>query len=104
LHDKVRTTIYIHIILYLICQEPEVRRKCLEALVPLYERDELVERLELFTTRFKVHRLFGDFIITFAKQFQVRLVSMVLDRDFDVAVMAIKLIALIHRYEFTEQH
>lgn len=56
----------------------EVRRECLDALLPLYDEPELLGRLELFTAKFKE-----------------RLLSMVLDIDNDVAVKTIKLLTLI---------
>lgn len=59
-------------------KEAEVRRKCLDALLPLYEDEQCAPRLELFTTRFKN-----------------RLVSMALDREYECGVLAIRVIALI---------
>uniref|UniRef100_A0A8C6S0A0 Cohesin subunit SA n=1 Tax=Nannospalax galili TaxID=1026970 RepID=A0A8C6S0A0_NANGA len=56
----------------------EVRLKCLKALEGLYSNQELSTRLELFTNRFKD-----------------RIVSMVMDREYDVAVEAIRLLILI---------
>ncbi|XP_034525777.1 cohesin subunit SA-3 isoform X3 [Ailuropoda melanoleuca] len=56
----------------------EVRLKCLKALKGLYSSRELTARLELFTSRFKD-----------------RMVSMVMDREYDVAVEAVKLLILI---------
>jgi cohesin complex subunit SA-1/2 len=35
-------------------KEADVRRRCLEVLSPLYENQQLVDKLELFTNRFKV--------------------------------------------------
>ncbi|XP_062945881.1 cohesin subunit SA-3 [Cynocephalus volans] len=56
----------------------EVRLKCLKALKGLYSNRDLTARLELFTSRFKE-----------------RMVSMVMDREYDVAVEAIRLLILI---------
>ncbi|XP_053749708.1 cohesin subunit SA-3 isoform X4 [Panthera pardus] len=56
----------------------EVRLKCLKALKGLYGSRDLTARLELFTSRFKD-----------------RMVSMVMDREYDVAVEAVKLLTLI---------
>ncbi|XP_077879914.1 cohesin subunit SA-3 isoform X1 [Ictidomys tridecemlineatus] len=56
----------------------EVRLKCLKALKGLYSNQELTSRLELFTSRFKD-----------------RMVSMVMDREYDVAVEAVRLLTLI---------
>nr|XP_025720516.1 cohesin subunit SA-3 isoform X5 [Callorhinus ursinus] len=56
----------------------EVRLKCLKALKGLYSSRDLTARLELFTSRFKD-----------------RMVSMVMDREYDVAVEAVKLLTLI---------
>nr|KAF6491141.1 stromal antigen 3 [Molossus molossus] len=56
----------------------EVRLKCLKALKGLYSNQDLTARLELFTSRFKD-----------------RMVSMVMDREYDVAVEAVKLLILI---------
>lgn len=56
----------------------ECRLKCLQALHPLYEQDDLQARLELFTSRFKN-----------------RIVEMTLDKDVDVSVSAIKLLTKI---------
>lgn len=53
--------------------------KCVSVLLPLYERQDLIRRLELFTSKFKD-----------------RLVSMVTDRDIDVAVKSCQLITQIH--------
>uniref|UniRef100_A0AAZ3RTP5 Cohesin subunit SA n=1 Tax=Oncorhynchus tshawytscha TaxID=74940 RepID=A0AAZ3RTP5_ONCTS len=55
-----------------------VRLKCLKALQNLYTNRELFPKLELFTNRFKD-----------------RIVSMTLDKEYDVAVEAIRLITLI---------
>uniref|UniRef100_A0A4W4FEX3 Cohesin subunit SA n=1 Tax=Electrophorus electricus TaxID=8005 RepID=A0A4W4FEX3_ELEEL len=59
-------------------KQGEVRLKCLTALQGLYHNRELNTRLELFTSRFKD-----------------RIVSMALDKEYDVAVQAIKLLTLI---------
>ncbi|KAM4726572.1 cohesin subunit SA-2-like [Anableps anableps] len=59
-------------------KQGEVRLKCLTALQGLYYNRELGSRLELFTSRFKD-----------------RIVSMTLDKEYDVAVQAIKLLTLI---------
>ncbi|CAJ0945582.1 unnamed protein product, partial [Mesorhabditis belari] len=59
---------------------PEVRFKCLEALLPLYNRQEIVGKLELFSNKFKE-----------------RLVSMVMDKHLDTAVKACELMSAIYR-------
>uniref|UniRef100_A0A7N8X6F3 Cohesin subunit SA n=1 Tax=Mastacembelus armatus TaxID=205130 RepID=A0A7N8X6F3_9TELE len=59
-------------------KQGEVRLKCLTALQGLYFNRELSARLELFTSRFKD-----------------RIVSMTLDKEYDVAVQAIKLLTLV---------
>ncbi|EEB15722.1 Cohesin subunit SA-1, putative [Pediculus humanus corporis] len=59
----------------------EVRLKCLQALIPLYESEELKNKLELFTSKFKD-----------------RIVSMTLDRDYDVAVQAVRLVISILKH------
>jgi cohesin complex subunit SA-1/2 len=56
----------------------ECRLKCLQALQPLYEQEDLLTRLELFTSRFKN-----------------RIVEMSLDKEYDVSVNAIRLITCI---------
>ncbi|XP_023052994.1 cohesin subunit SA-3 isoform X5 [Piliocolobus tephrosceles] len=56
----------------------EVRLKCLKALKGLYGNRDLTARLELFTSRFKD-----------------RMVSMVMDKEYDVAVEAVRLLILI---------
>uniref|UniRef100_A0A8B9HS39 Cohesin subunit SA n=1 Tax=Astyanax mexicanus TaxID=7994 RepID=A0A8B9HS39_ASTMX len=56
----------------------EVRLKCLKALQTLYTNRGLFPKLELFTNRFKD-----------------RIVSMTLDKEYDVAVEAIRLVTLI---------
>uniref|UniRef100_A0A671YRW1 Cohesin subunit SA n=1 Tax=Sparus aurata TaxID=8175 RepID=A0A671YRW1_SPAAU len=59
-------------------KQGEVRLKCLTALQGLFYSRELGARLELFTSRFKD-----------------RIVSMTLDKEYDVAVQAIKLLTLV---------
>ncbi|TNN88658.1 Cohesin subunit SA-2 [Liparis tanakae] len=59
-------------------KQGEVRLKCLGALQGLFHSQELGARLELFTSRFKD-----------------RIVSMTLDKEYDVAVQAIKLLTLV---------
>uniref|UniRef100_A0A8C1G2S9 Cohesin subunit SA n=1 Tax=Cyprinus carpio carpio TaxID=630221 RepID=A0A8C1G2S9_CYPCA len=59
-------------------RQGEVRLKCLKALQTLYTNRELYPKLELFTNRFKD-----------------RIVSMTLDKEYDVAVEAIRLVTLI---------
>ncbi|KAH1164638.1 hypothetical protein KIL84_009508 [Mauremys mutica] len=59
-------------------KQREVRFKCLKALQGLYRSRELAARMELFTSRFKD-----------------RMVSMVLDKEPNVGVEAIKLLTLI---------
>ncbi|ELW56492.1 Cohesin subunit SA-3 [Tupaia chinensis] len=56
----------------------EVRLKCLKALKGLYSNRNLAARLDLFTSRFKD-----------------RMVSMVMDREYEVAVEAVRLLTLI---------
>ncbi|XP_072947543.1 cohesin subunit SA-1 isoform X2 [Epargyreus clarus] len=56
----------------------EVRLRCLQALQPLYECEELKGKLELFTSKFKD-----------------RIVSMALDKETEVAVHAVKLVIAI---------
>lgn len=56
----------------------EVRLKCLQALIPLYGMEELKGKLELFTSKFKD-----------------RIVAMTLDKEFEVAVQAVKLVLSI---------
>ncbi|XP_006859876.1 PREDICTED: cohesin subunit SA-3 [Chrysochloris asiatica] len=56
----------------------EVRLKCLKALKGLYSNRDLTARLELFTSRFKD-----------------RMVSMVMDKEYDVAVEAVRLLTLL---------
>uniref|UniRef100_A0A8B9HCR1 Stromal antigen 1b n=1 Tax=Astyanax mexicanus TaxID=7994 RepID=A0A8B9HCR1_ASTMX len=59
-------------------RQGEVRLKCLKALQTLYTNRGLFPKLELFTNRFKD-----------------RIVSMTLDKEYDVAVEAIRLVTLI---------
>uniref|UniRef100_T1PK51 STAG domain protein n=1 Tax=Musca domestica TaxID=7370 RepID=T1PK51_MUSDO len=56
----------------------EVRLRCLQALLPLYDKEELKSKLELFTSKFKD-----------------RIVAMTLDKEFEVAVHAVKLVISI---------
>ena len=56
----------------------ECRSKCLQVLQPLYDKDDLNQRLELFTSRFKT-----------------RIVEMCLDKEYEVSVCAIKLLTKI---------
>ncbi|KAI6189132.1 SCD domain-containing protein [Aphelenchoides besseyi] len=58
----------------------DVRMKCICLLQPLYERPELVSKLELFTSKFKD-----------------RIVQMVTDKELDVAVKSCQLLTQIHR-------
>lgn len=67
----------------------EVRLKCLQALQPLYASEELKTKLELFTSKFKD-----------------RIVNMTLDKEYDVAVQAVKLVISIlkhHREILTDK-
>ncbi|CAB4059132.1 STAG1_2 [Lepeophtheirus salmonis] len=59
----------------------DVRLKCLQTLQPLYSSEELKGKLELFTSKFKD-----------------RIVSMTLDKEFDVAVEAVRLVISIYRH------
>ncbi|XP_067401809.1 cohesin subunit SA-2-like isoform X2 [Emydura macquarii macquarii] len=59
-------------------KHPEVRLKCLLGLQGIYNRKELVSKMDLFTSRFKD-----------------RIVSMTLDKDHEVAVQAMKLLMLM---------
>ncbi len=59
----------------------DVRLKCLQALFPLYESEEITRKMELFTNKFKD-----------------RIVSMTLDKEPEVAVMAVKLVIHIHKH------
>ncbi|XP_074848358.1 cohesin subunit SA-2-like [Carettochelys insculpta] len=59
-------------------KQPEVRLKCLLGLQGIYNRKELVSKMDLFTSRFKD-----------------RMVSMTLDKDHEVAVQAVKLLMLV---------
>ncbi|KRX44866.1 Cohesin subunit SA-1 [Trichinella murrelli] len=59
----------------------EVRLRCLQTLLPLYQEEQFAPRLELFTNKFKV-----------------RLVSMVLDKENETAVLAVKLVTCMQRH------
>eukprot|EP00918_Siedleckia_nematoides_P083545 GHVU01183142.1.p1 GENE.GHVU01183142.1~~GHVU01183142.1.p1 ORF type:complete len:1040 (+),score=187.25 GHVU01183142.1:368-3121(+) len=59
----------------------EVRLGCLRCLYPLYDAQELSPKLELFTNRFKD-----------------RIVEMTLDKEYDVAVQAVKLVISILKF------
>ncbi|KAB7499233.1 Cohesin subunit SA-1, partial [Armadillidium nasatum] len=59
----------------------DVRLKCLQALQPLYASEELKGKLELFTSKFKD-----------------RIVAMTLDKEYDVAVQAVRLVISILKY------
>ncbi|XP_031424524.1 cohesin subunit SA-3-like [Clupea harengus] len=61
-------------------KQPVVRLRSVKALQGLYEESEFIGRLELFTSRFKEREL-----------------NMVLDKDSEVAVEAVKLLLLIHK-------
>lgn len=56
----------------------DVRLRCLQALLPLYENEELKGKLELFTSKFKD-----------------RIVAMTLDKEYEVAVHAVRLVIKI---------
>lgn len=56
----------------------DVRLRCLQALLPLYGSEELKAKLELFTSKFKD-----------------RIVAMTLDKEFEVAVHAVRLVISI---------
>ncbi|VDN54670.1 unnamed protein product [Dracunculus medinensis] len=58
----------------------DVRLKCLISLLPLYDRPEVIGKLELFTNKFKD-----------------RLVSMVMDKDCEIATRACQLLTGIYR-------
>jgi len=58
----------------------EVRLKCLQSLLPLYEAEELKGKLELFTSKFRE-----------------RIVNMALDKEPEVAVQAVKLVTAIYK-------
>lgn len=58
-----------------------VRAQCLKTLQPLYEEPSLVSNLELFTNRFKS-----------------RLVDMTLDKEVEVAVLAVKVVSCILKH------
>ncbi|KAI5744904.1 hypothetical protein M8J76_006416 [Diaphorina citri] len=59
----------------------EVRLKCLQALQPLYASEDLKGKLELFTSKFKD-----------------RIVAMTLDKEYDVAVHAVRLVISILKH------
>ena len=59
-------------------QQKEVRSKCLHTLIGLYNDTDMAKELKLFTSRFKD-----------------RIVSMTLDKEYDVAVLAIRLLILV---------
>ncbi|CAI4227044.1 unnamed protein product [Auanema sp. JU1783] len=59
---------------------PEVRLKCVNALLPLYENPVMSSKLELFTNKFKN-----------------RLVAMVSDKDYETAVRSCTLLTSIYR-------
>lgn len=59
-------------------QVGDVRLRCLQALLPLYASEDLKGKLELFTSKFKD-----------------RIVAMTLDKEFEVAVIAVKLVISI---------
>ncbi|KJH51333.1 STAG domain protein [Dictyocaulus viviparus] len=59
---------------------PDVRLKCVSALLPLYDKQDVLVKLELFTNKFKD-----------------RLVSMVLDKDYEVAMKTCQLMTSIYR-------
>ncbi|XP_062405700.1 cohesin subunit SA-1 [Sardina pilchardus] len=61
-------------------KQPVVRLRCVKALQRLHEEKDFIGRLELFTSRFKE-----------------RILNMVLDKDAEVAVEAVKLLLLIHK-------
>lgn len=56
----------------------DVRLRCLQALLPLYASEDLKGKLELFTSKFKD-----------------RIVAMTLDKEFEVAVYAVRLVISI---------
>ncbi|KHJ85032.1 hypothetical protein OESDEN_15247 [Oesophagostomum dentatum] len=59
---------------------PDVRLKCISALLPLYDKQDVLVKLELFTNKFKD-----------------RLVSMVLDKDNEVGMKTCQLLTSIYR-------
>lgn len=59
----------------------EVRLRCLQSLLPLYESEEIAKKMELFTNKFKD-----------------RIVAMCYDKEYEVAVHAVKLIINVHKY------
>ncbi|MFH4976876.1 hypothetical protein AB6A40_003585 [Gnathostoma spinigerum] len=58
----------------------DVRLRCISSLLPLYDRSEVLNKLELFTNKFKD-----------------RLVSMVMDKDNEVAMRSCQLLTSIYR-------
>lgn len=64
----------------LCSQVSDVRLKCISALLPLYSQPHMAQKLELFTNKFKD-----------------RLVSMVMDKDCEVAMRACQLLTEIYR-------
>ena len=62
--------------------ESQVRRPCVQALLPLYEAPQLRSKLELFTVKFKP-----------------RMVALTLDLDLELAVEAMQLLVLLVRQE-----
>lgn len=53
----------------------EVRLRCIQALLPLYENEQFKAKLELFTSKFKD-----------------RIINMTLDKEYEVSVHAVKLV------------
>lgn len=79
LFDKVLFLILlIKLLLNFKCAD--VRLKCITSLLTLYEKKDLVVRLELFTHKFKE-----------------RLVSMVMDADTEVAIKTCQLMTYIYK-------
>ncbi|KAK6027041.1 hypothetical protein OSTOST_06975, partial [Ostertagia ostertagi] len=64
----------------LLQKVPDVRLKCISALLPLYDKPDVLMKLELFTNKFKD-----------------RLVSMVLDKDNEVGMKTCQLMTSIYR-------
>lgn len=64
--------------IYTVRQVGDVRLRCLQALLPLYASEDLKGKLELFTSKFKD-----------------RIVAMTLDKEFEVAVYAVRLVISI---------
>lgn len=61
-------------------KDSDVRLKCITSLMELYERDDLVDKFELFTNKFKE-----------------RLVSMVMDIEMEVAIRTCRLMIYIQK-------